>query len=405
MALSVNAAKAFCKEHNIKGLDIRSTTSIRVIIRVDNQLYRLRVKDTDTSKMGLFKAAELAKEYKQLAKYNFDDFLRLTSKSSNVDEYYMAKYISTFLEIKCHKLASCTYKNYVRKIKKHITPKFKDSCVKQLTPLDVERWVSIDLAYLSDKTVKELLSLLTQIINIAQLDGAIDKNPIDSLKASKALKLRASLSQPDPFSQSEMHQMAVIETQRKSEQNMVLFNCYAGLRLSELMALSWEDIDLVRNVIHVQRAVVERDYKTPKTESSVRSVELLPKAREVLLRQQMLRASPISIISVTQPDNRSQKRQEVSFVFFDSRTGLALSHDNQFRNVTYKKLLIKSGVRLRGINQTRHTYASHLISAGLPLAWVARQMGHNSIKMIEKHYSKWLLTNNENMVNMASNAF
>ena len=405
MILSTEAAKAFCKVHSLKGLDIRSTTSIRVIIRIDNQLYRIRVKDVNTSKIGLFRAAELAKEYKQLAKYNFDDFLRLTLKPNCVDEIYMAKYIDTFLEIKRHKVASFTYKNYARKIKKHVSPKFKDLCVKQLTPLDIEKWISIDLAYLSDKTVKELLSLLTQIITIAQLEGAIDKNPLDSLKAAKTIKLRASLCQPDPFSQSEIHQIALIDTQRKSEQNMVLFNCYTGLRLSELMALAWEDIDLDRNVIHVQRAVVERDYKTPKTESSVRVVELLPKAREVLLRQRILRSPAISTISITQPDNRSQKQQDVSFIFFDSRTGLALSHDNQFRNVTYKKMLVKCGVRLRGINQTRHTYASHLISAGLPLAWVARQMGHNSIKMIEKHYSKWLPTNNDSMLKMASNAF
>ena len=405
MKLSIKDAKNFCKEFKIKNLDIRAENSIRAVIRVNKQLYRILIHDVDSSKKGLLKASEKTEELKQLAKYNPEEFFLLASRTQRNSDRLFGEYIETFLDIKRHKLASCTYKNYVRKITKHITPKFKNFCVTQLKPLDIEKWVAIDLAYLSDKTVKELLSLLTQIINIAQLDGAIDKNPIEQLKASKVLKLRASLSQPDPFSQFEINQIALIDTPRKSEQNMLLFNCYAGLRLSELMALAWEDIDLVRNVIHVQRAVVERDYKTPKTESSVRSVELLPKAREVLIRQQMLRASPISVISVTQPDNRSQKIQEVRFIFFDSRSGLALSHDNQFRNVTYKKLLIKSGVRLRGINQTRHTYASHLISAGLPLAWVSKQMGHNSIKMIEKHYAKWLSINNENMVKMASNAF
>ncbi len=53
----------------------------------------------------------------------------------------------------------------------------------------------------------------------------------------------------------------------------------------------------------------------------------------------MLRPSPISNISVTQPDNRSQKQQEVTFVFFDSRTGLALSYDNQ--------LLLKIGKKIK----------------------------------------------------------
>ncbi|MDP5132293.1 MAG: N-terminal phage integrase SAM-like domain-containing protein, partial [Paraglaciecola sp.] len=232
MKLSIDAAKDFCKEFKIKNLDIRAENSIRAVIRVNKQLYRILIHDVDSSKKGLLKASEKTEELKQLAKYNPEEFFLLASRTQRNSDRLFGEYIETFLDIKRHKLASCTYKNYVRKIKKHITPKFKNFCVTQLKPLDIEKWVAIDLAYLSDKTVKELLSLLTQIINIAQLDGAIDKNPIEPLKASKVLKLRASLSQPDPFSQSEINQIAVTDTPRKSEQNMMLFNCYSGLRLS-----------------------------------------------------------------------------------------------------------------------------------------------------------------------------
>ena len=402
---SIQSAKVFCKKHNLKGLDIRSASSIRALIRFNGTLYRIPLNDVDTSHSGLFKAAEKANEYRNLAKYNFEQFKLLTGGKSNEPDKYFGEYVESFLNSKKYKLASCTYKNYQKKITKHITPKFETYVVSKITPALIEKWVTVDLYYLGDKTIKELLCLLSQIFAIAMLDEAVQTNPIDSLKTSKAIKLRASLSLPDPFTVEDMNSIAKNESKFESEKNMILFNCAAGLRLSELMALSWEDIDFEKNIIYVQRAVVERDYKTPKTASSVRSVDLLPQARELLLHQLELREPPISEVSVTQPDNRSQKVQEIRFVFFDSRNGNALSHDNQFRNTTYKKIIIDSGVRWRGINQTRHTYASHLISAGLPLAWVSRQMGHNSIKMIEKHYSKWLPTNNEALLQLAAKAF
>lgn len=402
---SLKSAKAFCKKHNLKGLDIRSASSIRALIRFDGTLYRIPIADVDISHSGLFKAAEKVNEYRNLAKYNFAQFKQLTNGKNNTQDKYLGEYIESFLNSKRYKLASCTYKNYLKKIIKHISPKYETYAVSKITPAVIEKWVTVELYYLGDKTVKELLCLLSQIFAVAMLDETIKTNPVDSLKASKTIKLRASLSLPDPFTIDEMDSIATTESKFISEKNMILFNCAVGLRLSELMALSWEDVDFEKNVIYVQRAVVERDYKTPKTASSVRAVDLLPKARGVLLQQLALREPPVSEVSVTQPDNRSQKVQEIRFVFFDSRNGTALSHDNQFRNTTYKKIIIESGVRWRGINQTRHTYASHLISAGLPLAWVARQMGHESIKMIEKHYSRWLPTNNEALLQLAVKAF
>ncbi|WP_042149638.1 MULTISPECIES: tyrosine-type recombinase/integrase [unclassified Pseudoalteromonas] len=49
-----------------------------------------------------------------------------------------------------------------------------------------------------------------------------------------------------------------------------------------------------------------------------------------------------------------------------------------------------AGVRYRPIGQARHTYGSQLITAGIPLNWISKQMGHSSIKMLEKHYGRWM---------------
>ena len=49
-----------------------------------------------------------------------------------------------------------------------------------------------------------------------------------------------------------------------------------------------------------------------------------------------------------------------------------------------------SGVSYRGIGQARHTYGSQLVTANVNLNWIAKQMGHSTIKMLEKHYGRWM---------------
>ncbi|MBU76534.1 MAG: hypothetical protein CMK63_06020 [Pseudoalteromonadaceae bacterium] len=56
-------------------------------------------------------------------------------------------------------------------------------------------------------------------------------------------------------------------------------------------------------------------------------------------------------------------------------------------------------MRYRAINQARHTFASQLLTKGVAERWIARQMGHTSITMLEKHYGKWM---NEEIPDMAA---
>ena len=52
--------------------------------------------------------------------------------------------------------------------------------------------------------------------------------------------------------------------------------------------------------------------------------------------------------------------------------------------------LRKGGVRYRNPYQTRHTWASMMLSAGEHPMWVASQMGHKDWGMIRRHYGRWI---------------
>jgi len=73
--------------------------------------------------------------------------------------------------------------------------------------------------------------------------------------------------------------------------NLIQYNFWAGLRISELIALKWSDIDFKNGLVNVERARVENTLKTTKTKSGVRKILLLKPAREALENQLLLTAS------------------------------------------------------------------------------------------------------------------
>ncbi|MCP4990710.1 MAG: site-specific integrase [Colwellia sp.] len=419
--LTIEKAKTFCKQNGIKGLDIRGSNSIRIVIKKNNQRFNFSLDNASLTTEGLLLAAAKVIELKKLAKYSYLEFIKahqqqdlpplalapLTKPIEPPKKVHkpLQQFIDCFYLSKENTLAPSSISNYRKKIDRYIVPKFGLVPVEEIKPMQIQSWVLKDLSHLSNKTIKDLVCFLNQIFTQAIVDEAISINPLDKLKASKVLKLKATPPEREPFSHDEIHQIITSPTPRQSEINMFHFNCFTGLRIGELMALSWSDIDLNKGTISVTRAVVDRVYKSPKNLSSKRTISLMPQAISVLLKQQKLPMITPCELKVLNADNKSFRKEQVSFVFYNSQTLLPFIYDGEYRLGFFRPHLKRAGVKYRGANQTRHTYASHLVSAGLPLTWIAKQMGHTGIKMIEKHYAKWMPTHEDKYTDLASKAF
>lgn len=70
-------------------------------------------------------------------------------------------------------------------------------------------------------------------------------------------------------------------------------------------------------------------------------------------------------------------------------TGERFSGSHQIWRI-WKAALKRAGVRYRNPYQTRHTYASMMLSAGEHPMWVAKQMGHADWTMIARVYGRWM---------------
>jgi len=222
------------------------------------------------------------------------------------------------------------------------------------------------------KTVSNILNPLRAIIDQALSDEIIEKNPLTHIKLSKLLNKETSQSEHtiDPFTIKEID--AILKSADNHLKNLFQFAFYTGLRTSELIGLEWGDIDWGAGLVTVSRAVVCKQVKTTKTKAGKREVLLLPPALAALKAQKL--------VTFLQG-----KR-----IFHNPRTNQPWKDNLEIREYFWQPLLKKAGVRYRYPYQTRHTYASMMLSAGENMLWLAKQMGHVNSEMIIKNYAKWI---------------
>jgi integrase len=77
---------------------------------------------------------------------------------------------------------------------------------------------------------------------------------------------------------------------------------------------------------------------------------------------------------------------------------------DHYRNVIWTKALDKAGLEYRPPIQTRHSFATMMLSAGEDVGWVQNMLGHSSLQMIFTRYFAWVprKTRNDGAAFMAS---
>jgi len=229
------------------------------------------------------------------------------------------------------------------------------------------------------KTIRNYLTPLRAILDDAIQDEIIDRSPLDKIKPAKLVRNDKKQSDyfVDPLSLNEI----TIFLNKALEKypgwlNYYQFAFFSGLRTSELYGLKWQDVDWQNNRIKICRAVVERKEKETKTESSNREIDLLPMAQDALIKQRPITA------------------MKSEYIFINPYTNKPIL-DYEESSKPFKSILRLAKLRERIQYQTRHSYASNLLSGGENLFYVATQMGHKDVQMVMRVYARWIEQGNE----------
>lgn len=215
-------------------------------------------------------------------------------------------------------------------------------------------------------------SLLRAALQDAVMEEIIESNPLFGWKYTRRNPVKTK-HHVDPFT-AEEQRLILASCKEPQHRNLFQVAFWTGMRTSELAALEWGDIDWAAGIARVQRALTQAadDPEEPKTLSGIRDIKLLPSALEALTRQKAYTFLANDV------------------VFHNPRTNERWAGDQPIRQGAWVPALRTACLRYRNPYQTRHTYASMMLTAGEPVMWVAQQMGHKDWTMIAKIYGKWI---------------
>ena len=221
---------------------------------------------------------------------------------------------------------------------------------------------------LSGKTVNNYVSVLRKAMELAVVDKTIATNPVSTVPRAKHQK-----PLPDPFSREEAEAIVayMVAHYPAPIANYVEFKFFTGLRTSESFGLRWRDVDFAGMHLLVHRAIV-RGVEKLNTKTNT--------AREVILNSRALAAVK---------DQRKHTQIRDEHVFLDPRYDQPWLEERAFRRSYWEPTLRRLGMRYRPPYNTRHTYATMMLMAGMRPAFCAKQLGH-SVEMFFRTYARWI---------------
>lgn len=268
------------------------------------------------------------------------------------------------------RFAQSTQLDYRWRLESHLLPYFKDHRLDEITYDEVERYIAGKLGTerpLSARSINMTVTLLAAILETALERDLIARNPaygkrrrVRERSAKRSYLASAGQIRALLDAASELDREARIDRQHIHRRAMLATLLFAGLRISELCALRWRDVDLQAGWLHVGDS---------KTDAGIRMVRLRP---ALLIELQSLRAdSPAA---------------EAEGHVFETLGGGVMSDDN-FRKRVLKKTVARADANLTTAklaplpasltpHSLRRTFASILYALGEDPGTIMDEMGH-----------------------------
>jgi len=222
---------------------------------------------------------------------------------------------------------------------KHLSSQFEKRFIQEITPLNVEKYKQKRIKEVSPATVNREITCLKHIFNKAKEWGKIKDNQISSVKLFKEQNARIRYLEKEEIEK-------LTKTCPDYIKPIVMVALNTGMRKGEILSLKWKDIDFRNRIIYILQTKNNEIRKIPMNDIIFRT----------LLK---VRKNPKSSYIFCKKDGSPYR---------DIRGG-------------FTNALKKAGIKDFRFHDLRHTFASHLVMAGVDLKTVQELLGHKTFAM------------------------
>lgn len=294
-------------------------------------------------------ANQVAKEYRKkilLGEIDWDKGKKLSKNLTFSD------FCKTYLKNAQNRLKYNTIKSYERIINLYLLNSLGNQKLVSITKSNIRK-------LLQEKqnqglVVNNIRICLSTIFQHAVDQEILQVNPAHGL--GKSFPYR-KMFQPKILNKNQVREFLKVSQKYKPQYYTFFLTAFrSGMRLGEMLALTWENVNFDTGQIKVCRSFSHNHWDTPKSHK-IRFVDMSNNLQAKLKKHQ-------------------PKHKPTALVF--AGNGGKPRSPNQLRKAFYQLLSQAELTRIR-LHDIRHTYASLLLQAGAPIHYVKEQLGHSTI--------------------------
>lgn len=276
-----------------------------------------------------------------------------------------------------------TYERYKLIIEQHIKDKIGGLNLNDLSPLVLQSFITELLQSgnkktgkgLSANSVNAVISVIQSSLKTAHLLGLTKEYVADKLKRPK---LKEKPVECFTLAEQKQIEQAILNGKKDKLYGIILC-LYSGLRIGELIALQWSDIDFAKGILTVSKSC--HDSKNgliidePKTATSRRAIPL-----------------PKQLLSILKG---IKKKSDSPFVV--SANGKPVSVRSYQRS--FELLLKRLKIPHKGFHSLRHTFATRALECGMDVKTLSEILGHKNPTVTLNRYAHSLMEYKADMMN------
>lgn len=283
-----------------------------------------------------------------------------------------------------------TFEQYSRAAQIHILPYLGDVELTDLTPFILQKFITGLTENgnkrtgkgLSPNFVKTILSIVQNSLKTAHLVGYLPEYSANKIKRPKPKE-----KQVECFSAWEQKKIEEAALSAKKDKYRGIILClYTGLRIGELLALTWNDVDFEKSILSVTKTCHDgnengkhvRIIDMPKTENSRRQIPLSKTLVKML--------------------KDMKKKSKCEFVIADGEKPVFIRSYQRMFELFLKKV----GLQHKGFHSLRHTFATRALECGMDVKSLSEILGHKNAVITLNRYAHSLWEHKAEMMNKLS---
>ena len=281
-----------------------------------------------------------------------------------------------------------TYERYRYIIEKHINPKLGEFDLDELSAVALQDYVLSELESgnlisskgLANNSVIGIVNVLKSALKLAK---SLEICAVDN---SDKIKLPMATEKPvtafEKWEQEKLEKYCL--SSNKTNYLGIIICLYTGIRLGELLALTWNDIDFKSGIMTISKTAyrIKQNGKPqvvidkPKTKNSSRLIPLPKQLLEIL--------------------KRARRISKSDFVLSTRTGGIVGTRAYQ---KTYERILKKLNIPYKNFHSLRHTFATRAIEMGMDVKTLSEILGHKNPVITLQRYTHSMLSYKTEMMN------